>query len=362
MGVQIALVGVSHPHGIPYLETLQSLPEVGGLHLWDEDGAAAESARREHPQKIVGLYKSLGELMESHGIQAALVALPPSGIPPVAERFLRGGKHVLVEKPGARMAAELAPLVGLAREKRLIFSVSYPLRCNPVAVAIKEQIDKGCLGQIVSFEGRWLASQVRFRDPSLWLFKKDIAGGGILSWLGCHWIDLLHFWLDDEVQAVSCQAANLSGENIDVEDTICMTLRFRGGSIGTMRLGYHLPVSRAGYVGGSYDTYLHVGGSEGFIRWIPKGELCDRYEIQSVHPGCRAQGLSSEIIPIAEKPGYSGYEGWAFLNSFIQAVGGGAAPPADGGEAVKTLKVINAAYLSNESGRTVLVEREVQNR
>ena len=359
MGIHIALVGVAHPHGAPYLETLQSLKDVEGIYLWDEDINLLETVKRKYPHKIVGLYQDIAKLLKNPCVKAGLIALPSNRIPLAAGQFLRSGKHVLVEKPGARQAAELAPIVKLARDKGLVFSVSYPTRCKPVALAIRNRISKGKLGRVISFEARWIASQVMFRNPSLWLFKKEIAGGGILSWLGCHLIDLLRFLLDDEVESVSCQSANLSGESIDVEDTICLTLRFSRGSIGTMRLGYHLPVSKSGYVGSSNDTYLCVNGSDGFVRWIPKGEQSGEYEFQSVQPPFQGRGLNREILEVEEKLGYSGYEGWAFVRQFVQAVDSGStAAVVDGQDALNTLKVIDAAYLASESGRTIILDND----
>ena len=47
----------------------------------------------------------------------------------------------------------------------------------------------------MAVEARMVTSQVRYRDPAHWLFQRATAGSGILSWLACHYLDLLCYLL-----------------------------------------------------------------------------------------------------------------------------------------------------------------------
>ena len=47
-----------------------------------------------------------------------------------------------------------------------------------------------------------ITTQVGLRNPSHWLFQHAGAGGRILSWLGCYWLDLLRYLSGQEVAAV----------------------------------------------------------------------------------------------------------------------------------------------------------------
>ena len=60
-----------------------------------------------------------------------------------------------------------------------------------------------------------VTSQVKFRNPKHWLFDRSISGGGILSWLGCHYIDLLCYIMAADITSVSAVVDTLSGEDID---------------------------------------------------------------------------------------------------------------------------------------------------
>ena len=42
--MKVALLGISHPHAAPLLTTLENLPEITQVHLWDSDPAVVASA------------------------------------------------------------------------------------------------------------------------------------------------------------------------------------------------------------------------------------------------------------------------------------------------------------------------------
>ena len=94
-------------------------------------------------------------------------------------------------------------------------------RNDPVMLDVKRSVEGGALGDIMAVEARQVTSQVRYRDPSFWLFDKAKAGSGILSWLGCHQIDALCYLLGDSIESVAAMVATKNPFPIDVEDTAC---------------------------------------------------------------------------------------------------------------------------------------------
>lgn len=350
MDLGIALASVSHPHGLPYLETLQAMDTVGRIYLWDDK---AVLDKIESGGKIVRKSSDLEDILDEDGLDGAIVALPPKYQPRTVERILHRGKGVLMEKPGARTGDELLTVVEQAEANKLVLSPCYAARCNPIAVYIKKAIAKGLLGRILSFEARWIASQVRFRNPDLWLFDKTLAGGGILHWLGCHWIDLLRYCLGNEVSQVCCLTGNLNDEQLSVEDTAALALGFEDGALGTLRCGYHLNDGKSGYVGGSYDTLLYVAGTEGYIRWVPKGPQSNILEIRSKYLAQTEAEFMT--FPSEDRPGYGGYGAWMFIRQFLEGLAGGGSPAANGRDALQVLRVIDAAYASAKTGKTLTI-------
>jgi predicted dehydrogenase len=201
-----------------------------------------------------------------------------------------------------------------------------------------------------------ITSQVRFRNPGHWLFKKEIAGGGILSWLGCHFLDLLRFMLQDEVEAVSSIVATLSGEAIEVEDTASVSLKFRSGALGTFQLGYMLPTSRAGYVGASYDTYIGIRGHLGNVVWEPSAKE-PAVRVESVTPGWGSAPKREFRYTMAASEAYGGSYGEEFVRQFLRAaLVGDTEPPTTGDDAMAVMRIVEAAYESSAMGKMINIE------
>jgi predicted dehydrogenase len=199
-----------------------------------------------------------------------------------------------------------------------------------------------------------VASQVRYRDPGLWLFAKSESGGGILSWLGCHWLDLIRVLLNDEIAAVSGAVATLSGEKISVEDCACISFRFRNNAVGSLTAGYLLPVSGPGYGGSAYDTTIRIWGTEGRIVWdepLTKTRLL----LESNAPPWREAGRRETDFDLPRVRAYGGAYGLAFAADFIKATQGEGALPATLEDAVWVHRIIASAYRASAERREVMV-------
>ncbi|HUV08393.1 MAG TPA: Gfo/Idh/MocA family oxidoreductase [Spirochaetia bacterium] len=346
--LKIALLGVSHPHSPLHLRTCELMEEVEEVSLWDPDEKEAAKLAHAMPQKTNCSFRDLKELLEQRDIPVVLVTLPNRDCPEAALQALKAGKHVILEKPGAMRSGEIEPLIAAARQAGTLLSIYYAFRCHPIAQDIRKAIQEGYLGRIVDIESRLIASQVRFRDPSLWLFKKEIAGGGVLSWLGCHWIDLMRFFVGDEVEVVSSCCQRYSDAPIDVEEIANVQMRFRSGTVASLHAGYLLPIGESGYSRVYKDSYMAIYGSLGNAVWRPMDET-HSFTMESVHPDFLHKPRSRHTYELPDCGAYNGIVGLEFLRRFIKAAQTGGVPPADGTDALRTLEVIEAAYRSDET-------------
>ncbi len=383
MKVKIGFLGVAHPHARPHFRTLELLDEVSGIVAWDEDDEALERLRREDHPKLEPGQPTFDQIMEREDIPIVVSLATNDRNPEWVIRAAKAGKHVLTEKPVSASSADMAPLLDAVRGAGVRLGVYYTWRSHPIVNDLRALIDAGVIGKLLSVEGRMVTSQVRFRDPSHWLFRKRIAGGGILSWLGCHWIDAIRYITRDEVTAVTAMVDTLNEQPIDVEDTAGVIMRMGSGAIATLHAGYLLPISQAGYLSGSYDTYLGFRGLEGNITWYPTEE--DRpVVVESTSKVWNATPRRELKYVVAESEAYGGRYGQDFVGRFItSAMGGGQsagsaspdgpedpddpvspgssevpqAPYDDGENALRVLRIIEAAYRSSETGRMVSLEQ-----
>jgi predicted dehydrogenase len=344
-----ALLGCSHPHSRWHLTTLRLLPEVGSIWLWDPDADAARAAATEAGEKLAGTTDDLDALLGRGDLEFALVARRNDETPGTVARAARAGKHVLSEKPMATGPAALQPALDAARDAGVVVSVCYPWRTHPVTRDLRRLVAEGIFGRPLALEARLVTSRVRFRDPDHWLFQRAAAGGGILAWLGCHFLDLLRFLLQDEIIAVAALAGCVGGDAIEVEDTAALALQFAGGALGTFHAGYLLPRSVHGYRGAAYDTYLGLRGSEGTFSWQPTAK---EQVVRLESADGRWLGAPEREVRYTLEPSeaYQGRHGLEFVREFIQAARAGVTPPATGEDALRVLEIIEAAYRSAETG------------
>jgi predicted dehydrogenase len=208
----------------------------------------------------------------------------------------------------------------------------------------------------MSVEVRMLTTQVQFRDPSHWLFDHAKSGGGILSWLGCHHIDLMHYITGDEIVSVAAEVATRSPEGIDVEDVAVLSLRFRSGAVGSLHTGYTLALSGGGYHNKSgYDTYVGFNGRGGRIYWASSGAPT-ALTMESTRPEWSSAPRRMTEYTQAVSPAYGGVAGEVFVRRFIQAAQGEGEPMASGSDALRVARVVDAAYESNRTGRRIDIE------
>src|SRR5712692_9036615 len=228
----VVLDGLAHPHADMYLETLEALVEVGGVVLVEPDDTLRRAAASQ-TTKVRGSYTDLESALKDPEATHVLVALPNDRTPAALVRATGAGKGVFTEKPGARSAAEFEPVLTALERRPVPFTIAYLNRWSPAVRQVRELFRAGAIGQLTSVELRMVTTQVGMRNPGSWLFRREAAGGGVLPWLGCHWLDALRFVTGEEIVRVQAELATLSGEAIDVEDVAAISFRTAGGAVGS---------------------------------------------------------------------------------------------------------------------------------
>ena len=350
--MRAALLGLSHPHTDVLLTTFENMPEITSVVLWDENASLVANTKLARRPKVTLTTANLDEALGQPDLHFALVCVRNDQAAAVAQRVIAAEIHLLAEKPVALTSRQILSIQEAAAKKGVLASVLYSRRAHPCMVVARKMLREGAIGKLTSMETRFLTTQVRFRNPKHWLFQRQHSGGGILLWLGCHCLDLLHHVPDDEIAEVSGFLATQSGEEIDVEDTATLALKFRSGAIGTFHASYSLAFSGQGYVNAKgYDSYLGFNGRNGRIVWPSLDPLL---QIEAP-PQAGQTAIRQQTFTLPESTSYGGVYGEVFIRWFIAATQGRAAPPATLADALRTARVIEAAELASRTGRAVQV-------
>ncbi|MDR2405727.1 MAG: Gfo/Idh/MocA family oxidoreductase [Deltaproteobacteria bacterium] len=154
------------------------------------------------------------------------IAVTHDRLAQLALSALEAGKHLLLEKPGARNPLELAKVAELARQRGLKVKVGYNHRFHPSFIKAKELKDSGALGPLMYIRGRY-GHGGRLGYEKEWRMVKETSGGGELLDQGSHLIDLALWFLGD-VSRVSGYLPNYYWK-AEVEDNAFMILESQGG-------------------------------------------------------------------------------------------------------------------------------------
>jgi predicted dehydrogenase len=348
-----ALLGLEHPHSLGHLRTLQQLPEIGRILLWDSNRETLARVQNEQGEKVAASFTDLDRLLADADLSFAIAALRNDRGADLFCRVLAAGKPLMAEKPVGRTAADTRRVIEAAQRAGARLAVCYQNRFTAWAQDIRRLVQQGLLGPLISVEMRMVTTQVRLRNPQHWLFRNELAGGGILSWLGCHYIDLIRYLTGDEIVSVAAEVATRSGENIDVEDVAVLSLRLQSGAVAALHAGYMLALSGGGYFNrAGYDNYVGINGRLGRLYFTSSGAPREIY-VESTHPDWTSAPQRTLHYTYAESPAYGGIAGEQFIRAFIHAVQGRDEPPTTGEDALRVARVVDGAYESSRTGRRV---------
>ena len=350
----IGYLGLDHHHRGPYLDSIEQL----------DAEVTAVADPRETPDSLgiarlgdVPFYDDPVELLDDTDVDLVWMTLSNQKTPAVIEAAIERDIDVFTEKPAARTATDLEPVVARANESDATIGVSFIWRNHPLSIQLRALARSGFFGDVRGFALRFVASRLAARNTDHHLFDAPTSRGGVVQWLGVHWIDLLPWILDDPITRVN--ASTTAGTpGIEVEDVATLQLETASGAIGTHLCGYLLREDR-------YDTTIEVYGDEGRSSWNPMGETFGFegetvLELDSSADDWASTPHRRSVHEYRPTPGYGGRWGLDFFEQFLAARRGETTVPAGLGDALNALTVLDAVYESAETDGWVDVDRPVQ--
>jgi predicted dehydrogenase len=159
-------------------------------------------------------------------IDLVIVATTHDALSPVAAQAARSGKHVLIEKPGARRAAELDAVAEAAAKARVQVRIGFNHRYHRSFRQAREIFASGSLGEMMFIRARY-GHGGRAGYSQEWRAKPELSGGGELLDQGIHLIDLARWFLGDFTRVRGKVATYFW--NMPVEDNAFLLLETAGG-------------------------------------------------------------------------------------------------------------------------------------
>jgi dTDP-3,4-didehydro-2,6-dideoxy-alpha-D-glucose 3-reductase len=135
-------------------------------------------------------------LLEREDVDAVYLSLPAALHEPWGSRVLRAGKHLLVEKPAATCAADVARLVRLAAELGLVLRENFTFLRHSQHARVRQLLASGRLGALRSLSAAFCFPPVPDGDIR---YVASLGGGALLD-AGVYPIRLAQLLLGDDLR------------------------------------------------------------------------------------------------------------------------------------------------------------------
>ncbi len=275
------------------------------------------------------------EIVRRDDADAVVVATINDSLAAIALGAIEAGKNVLVEKPAARSASELRPVVAAAKAMGVTVRVGFNHRFHPALLKARTLVDEGACGPLMFVRGRY-GHGGRVGYDREWRSDPALAGGGELLDQGVHLIDLTRWFLGD-VTAVSGFATTFFWD-MPVEDNGFVCTHHTGGQVGWL----HASCSEWKNL-----FCLEIYGRTGKLQIDGLG---GSYGVERLAYYRMLPAMGPPETTIWEYPGEDG--SWnAEFRDFERATNGEAGPGATLSDAVAALDVVARVYTQSKPAK-----------
>jgi predicted dehydrogenase len=260
-----------------------------------------------------------------------------------ALKFINSGVNIFIEKPISHSTKDIIKLISSLDAMNGVLIVGYNLRYLKSLQAFRRHLHEGLIGEPLSVRcevGQFLPSWRQNTDYRMSVSAKRELGGGVLLELS-HEIDYLR-WIFGEVNWVRATLLRQSELEIDVEDTVHLTIGFeKRTSNGQLIANLNMDFIR-------HDTTRSctIIGDKGSLRWdgiLGEVSLFQAGEKTWENLFVNDNGIEETYILEWEE--------------FIGAIEEKRFPAVTGLDGVRVIEIIEAARLSAKNGIQTAVIR-----
>lgn len=347
--IKIATVGVGR-FGINHLHAFRQMEDQYDITLI---GAAESDPNKQKiikEQFDIPVYSNLKYLISNEEVDAISIATQDHLHKDVALEALSNGKHIFVEKPLDISNKGSKEIVELAIKNDLLLQVDFHKRYDPYHIEIKQLIEQNKFGD---FLYGYCHMEDQVVVPRDW-FKEWVDHSSPVWFLGCHFIDLMIWFMKSKVKNVYAKGhkKKLKQLGIDTYDSVQSMLCFDNDAVITFDNSWILPEQFSSIV----NQGFRLIGTEGIV----EADSHDRGTSScfTSENGVR-QHNSGFIHTIKDNTGSIKYEGYGINSiqhfaknvSYLKAGGSlkeleGTYP--SGAEGHEVTKIIEAIHLSLE--------------
>ncbi len=299
---------------------------------------------------FVTTVRSFEALLEEPSIDLIIINTPNETHADYTRKALEAGKHVVVEKPFTPTVEEAEELTQLAHEKNLVLSIYHNRRWDSDFRTVQEVLTSGELGEILSYEAHYDRYKPILNVKG-WK-EKPSPGSGTLYDLGSHILDqALHlFGIPNKVWADIWTQR----EGSSIHDAFDIHLTYDKLRVRLRSSLLVLEPAPRYTINGTLGSFLKPGIDIQEDQ-LKAGEIMPGHPNFGVEPESLWGTIHTQLDDTSIKRKVESQPGnWGlFYENVADAILNGAELAVKPEHVVNQLKVIEAAFLSTQTGNSV---------
>lgn len=207
--VNIGVIGVGHL-GVHHASHLTKIKNANFVGLFDSDAQRAEEISKKLNTKS---FDSIDSLLDN--VEALSIVTPTPTHRSVAEKCIKKGKHVFIEKPITSSVDDAEYLIELAKKHSTIIQVGHIERFNPALLALSN----------LEIEPKYI--EVHRMAP----FTSRGTDVPVVLDLMIHDIDLILSFISSPVEEIYANGVSIMTNSVDIANA---RIKFENGSIANI--------------------------------------------------------------------------------------------------------------------------------
>jgi len=335
--------GIADRRTIPGLMLAKNAELVAVMEV---DMELAEKIRAKYNAKKA--YDNIDKLLADKEIDAVYIATPVIYHKEQAFKAARAKKHILIEKPVAMTSQDGEEVLKVCRQEGVLIAVGLMMRFHAYHQKMKEIIESGKLGRVVSCRGQltcWYPD-----IPGNWRQRKSTSGGGALMDMGVHCIDLIQYITGAKAKKVAAFTGTKTFR-YEVEDSASVIFEMDNGANAYVDANFNIPDAAARCRLEIYGTRGSML-AEGTISQVEGGKLDVVLSDDSLGYDAKQDRVDVNTVDIKVEFGNMYTKE---IESFSSSILDGIRTEVSIEEALQVQRVVEAAYESNTSGKTIII-------
>ena len=193
-------VGVIGCGTVAYYAHLQTLQRLNCATLATAADVDPDARARAAPLVHGPLHSTAAGVLESD-VDAVLISAPPALHAELAIAAARAGKHVYVEKPLATSARDAHAVADVVAQSGIVGVVGFNYRHHPTHQRARALLADGRIGPVQAVQTMF-CEPLTHEDMPRWKVRRGSGGGAVLDFASHH-VDLLRWFLEDEIATVA---------------------------------------------------------------------------------------------------------------------------------------------------------------